>query len=701
MAEPVISAEELSIEYRIGREWLEAVKDVDLRIDPFQIHGLVGESGSGKSTIAMAMLHYLTRNARISQGRILFGDQDLRSISDEEIESIWGNQISLVPQNTMDSLNPSLRISRQMTEITTRHLGVSAAEAWQQAAEALRHVQIADPEQVLGRYPHQLSGGMVQRVMIAMALSTRPRLVVLDEPTTALDVTTQAVILDLLRDLIKEEQAAALYVSHDLGTVAQLCDYVTVLYAGEVMESAPVEELFARPRHPYTAGLLACLPSSAGGSESRLTNIQGVAPGLGARSAACVFADRCPLATATCRQDKPPLEHTGDGRTVRCWRWREVAAGEITPFEGTQKSESAAEPSGSYVLSATDMSKRFGETRMLDRLAGRRSEGVRALRQVSVEVNTRSTFGLVGESGSGKTTLARSILALIEADHGAVELQDHPISLRLKKRNRETLRNLRTVFQNPDDSLNPYRTVGQTIGRTIRKLSSERLGHAAIRRKVEGLLEAVGLTVEYYNRRPAFLSGGEKQRVAIARAFAPNPALVIADEPTSSLDVSVQAVILNLLKDLRAAEGASYIVISHDLEVVSYLADHIAVMYLGEIVEQGTGDDVLHFPSHPYTEALLSAAPTPDPAVRHHPIALRGEVPSPRQRPSGCPFHTRCPRKIGAICETDVPPVRTSENGHQIRCHYSPAELKKMQESGAPPAVGDEAVQDEKERTES
>lgn len=690
MAEPVISAEELSIDYRIGRDWLSAVQDVDLRIKPFQIHGLVGESGSGKSTIAMAMIHYLTRNARISRGRILFGDQDLRGMSDREIETLWGNQISLVPQNTMDSLNPSLRISRQMTEVTRRHLGISGTEAWNRAAEALRHVQIADPEQVLGRYPHQLSGGMVQRVMIAMALSTRPRLVVLDEPTTALDVTTQAVILDLLRDLIKEEQAAALYVSHDLGTVAQLCDYVTVLYAGEVMESAPVDELFARPRHPYTAGLLACLPSSAGGSESRLTNIDGVAPGLGTRSSACVFADRCPLATAQCRQEKPPLEEIGDGRTVRCWRWREIASGEITPFEGVREGESAAAPSRSLVLSATNMSKRFGETRMIERLTGRRSAGVQALRDVSVQVNTRSTFGLVGESGSGKTTLARSILALIEADTGELKLQDHPISLQLKRRNRETLRELRTVFQNPDDSLNPYRTVGQTIGRTIRKLSPEPVNGDALRAKVEELLGAVGLTAEYYDRRPAFLSGGEKQRVAIARAFAPNPALVIADEPTSSLDVSVQAVILNLLKDLRASEGASYIVISHDLEVVSYLADHIAVMYLGEVVEQGSGDDVLHFPSHPYTEALLSAAPTPDPAVRHHPIALRGEVPSPRNRPSGCPFHTRCPRKIGSICETDVPPVRSSEDGHEIRCHYTLEQLKDMQESGPPPLLQDE-----------
>ncbi|MFW5994816.1 MAG: ABC transporter ATP-binding protein, partial [Spirochaetia bacterium] len=301
MPDPVISANDLSIDYRIGREWMRAIKDVNLSIHSRQIHGLVGESGSGKSTIAMAMIRNLARNARISDGRILFGDTDLRTVTQREIEEIWGDQITLVPQNTMDSLNPSMRISKQMTEVTRRHSGISAREAHENAADALRSVQIADPEQILSRYPHQLSGGMMQRVMIAIALSTRPRLTVLDEPTTALDVTTQAVILDLLRDLIKEEHAAALYVSHDLGTVAQLCDHVTVLYAGEVMESAPVEEIYAHPRHPYTIGLLACLPSSGDRQESRLATISGVAPALGARSASCVFADRCPFATEQCR----------------------------------------------------------------------------------------------------------------------------------------------------------------------------------------------------------------------------------------------------------------------------------------------------------------------------------------------------------------------------------------------------------------
>ena len=376
MAQPVIDVQELSVEYRIRKSWYNAVRAVDLRINPLQIHGLVGESGSGKSTLGMAMIHYLARNARISEGKVLFGDQDLRGTSYREMESIWGNKVSLVPQNTMDSLNPSLRISQQMTELTRRHLGYSKEEALSHAEEALRHVQIADPEQILYRYPHELSGGMLQRVMIAMALSTRPKLVLLDEPTTALDVTTQAVILDLLRELIKEEQAAALYVSHDLGTVAQLCDYVTVMYAGEVMESAPVEELFARPRHPYTAGLLACLPTYSEDHETRLTTISGVAPALGDRSEACVFSDRCPLATAKCRSEKPPLQEIGDGRTVRCWRWEEMAQGSLKPFSTSRGAEVVEADRSTSVLQARRMSKRFGTRSLLDRISRKPVEQV-------------------------------------------------------------------------------------------------------------------------------------------------------------------------------------------------------------------------------------------------------------------------------------------------------------------------------------
>jgi peptide/nickel transport system ATP-binding protein len=675
MTQPVIAANQLSIEYRINRQWLNVIRDVSLQIDPLQIHGLVGESGSGKSTLGLALMGYLASNARIVGGEVLFNGQDLVTLSEAELSQVWGKQIGLVPQNALDSLNPSLTIKQQMIEVTQHHLGLARDEGLARAIEALTSVKIADPEHVLRGYPHQLSGGMQQRVMIATALSTRPRLLVLDEPTTALDVTTQAVILDLVRDLIKEEQAASLYVSHDLGTIAQLCDYVTVLYAGEVMESAPVVDLFAQPLHPYTSGLLASLPSAAKGQESRLSTIEGVAPSLLKRPAGCVFADRCPVAIDRCFTEKPSLENLQTKRTVCCWRWQEIEIGSLIPRNkpsgvfGTVQSES------DNILNVSNLNKQFGDHNLFDRITGRSTQFVHAVDDVSMNVCQRSTLGLVGESGSGKTTLARLIVALNTADQGDIDLMGLKISLRLRERDQQVLRNLRMIFQNPHDALNPYRTVGETLARTFEVLSEENLSRQQIKQRVIRLLESIGLTSEYVHRYPAKLSGGEKQRVAIARAFAANPALILADEPTSSLDMSVQAVILNLLKDLRARESVSYVVISHDLEVIAYLSDWIAVMYLGQIVEQGTNEQVSNVPMHPYTEALLSAMPAPDPTKKTSGIQLDGDVPSPRNRPTGCPFHTRCPRFIGSICQEEKPPVREGENGHAIRCHYTLEEL--------------------------
>ncbi|MFP4377851.1 MAG: dipeptide ABC transporter ATP-binding protein [Spirochaetales bacterium] len=679
----VIEAEHLSVDYRIRKRWYPAVRDVDLSIRPLEIHGLVGESGSGKSTLALALMQFLSPNARISEGAIHFGESDLATLPHEELRRFWGSRISLVPQSPMDALNPSLTIGRQMTEVTRLHLGLDDRASLERAAEALAHVQIADPERVLDRYPHQLSGGMLQRVMIALALSTRPELIVLDEPTTALDVTTQAVILDLVRGLVKEEQAAGLYVSHDLGTVAQISDWVTVLYAGEVMESASVEDLFHNAHHPYTIGLLACLPARAERGEERLAVIPGVAPSLRERSSACVFADRCPVAMDRCRAEKPSLEQTESGRLVRCWRWKEIAEGALSPEKAYEREldveARGTPPADSIVMQASHMEKQFGEVKAFDRLLGKTPEYVRAVDDVSVGVRSQSTFGLVGESGSGKTTLARAIVGLGEADDGTLELLGAEIPLSLKKRDAKTLSNLRLIFQNPSDALNPHKTVGKALERTIKKLGAGE-GPERLRAQVVAYLEAVGLTEEYYRRVPSQLSGGEKQRVAIARAFAANPALVVADEPTSSLDVSVQAVILNLLKDLRAQEGASYLFISHDLDVISYLADWIAVMYLGEVMEHGPNEALLKPPWHPYTEALLKSAPVPDPTAKEERIGLEGDVPSPRNKPSGCPFHTRCPRFIGSICVEQSPPVRTTEEGNEIRCHHTLDELREMQE---------------------
>jgi peptide/nickel transport system ATP-binding protein len=548
----------------------------------------------------------------------------------------------------------------------------------------LQRVHIADAETVARKYPHQLSGGMQQRITIAMALSARPRLLVLDEPTTALDVTTEATVLDLFRELIRDNHAAALYVSHNLGVIAQMCDRVTVLYAGEVMACAPVAELYRQPIHPYTIGLLASIPRPLTGVETRLPMIEGVAPALGSRPTGCVFAARCPVALPRCFDEKPQLETIAPGRLVKCHRWQEIVSGDLKvllempdiPRSGLADREPTR--SSDTVLSGRGLSKRFGGRSMWARLTGR-SRGLLALDDVSLRVQQRSTFGLVGESGSGKTTLARCIVGLEPSDSGDLTLLDVSLAADMSRRPREQLRELQMVFQNPNDTLNPYHSVGQVLRRTLRRLNPEPMTDEELQKRVIELLQAVRLPADMANRYPAELSGGEKQRVAIARAFAANPALIIADEPTSALDVSVQAVVLNLLKDLRAREGASYVFISHDLAAVAYLADWIAVMYLGQIVEEGDAEQVYAAPSHPYTEALLSAIPMPDPAVKRGRIRLAGDLPSAADLPTGCRFHTRCPRKIGAICEQQQPPWQDAGGGHRIRCHIPADELARLQ----------------------
>jgi peptide/nickel transport system ATP-binding protein len=520
---------------------------------------------------------------------------------------------------------------------------------------------------------------MQQRVVIAMALAVEPRLLVLDEPTTALDVTTQAAILDLVRELVQEQQAAALLVSHDLALVAQMCERVTVLYGGEVMSSTPSESLSTQPLHPYTIGLLASRPRLLTGSETRLPTIEGVAPSLVERHPACVFAERCPVAVPVCHEHKPLLEHTGDGSAVRCHRWREIVDGRLTWQTEPTQAAPTADPKPGYVLTVENVVKHFREGGLGAQVLGHQPQAVRAVDHVSLRLRERSTLGLVGESGSGKTTLARLIVGLERADSGELELLDMPLSTRLGDRSIEQLRRMQMVFQNPNDALNPYMTVGQSLGRAARRLNSAQQTEAQISARVSELLRAVRLTDEYAARFPSELSGGEKQRVAIARAFAGEPALVIADEPTSSLDMSVQSVILNLLKDLRAQQGASYLLITHDLKAVSYLADWVLVMYLGEVVEEGTTEQVFSLPSHPYTEALLSAVPRLNPNLQTQRIRLDGDVPSARSIPSGCRFHTRCPRYLGSICETEAPPWRDAGGGHFIRCHIPVETLRAVQ----------------------
>ncbi len=684
---PVLQVEDLTVAYQQGADWLDAVRDFSMQIEPGQTYGLVGESGSGKTTIAMAIMRYLGEEGRVRKGRIAFEGRDLLALSDSQMRRVWGAKMSLVPQNPLSSLNPSIRVGEQLAEVLRFHEGLDHAAAKARVLQLLRMVRLPDPERVASNYPHQISGGMQQRVLIAMALSTAPHLLVLDEPTTSLDVTTQASILDLFRDLIQGIQSAVLYVTHNLGVVAQICDRVVVLYAGELVEDAPLEALFRQPLHPYTQGLLDSVPKlGQNKNQVQLQSIQGQIPPLGARASGCVFIDRCPLAIEVCR-DRPPLYSPNSSRRSRCHRWDEIAAGKVSakqpslfpdPHQNEPEQAAEGEPH-SPVLSMQDIKVYFEIRRNLAQvLSGQPARQVRAVDGVNLEIPAGRTMGLVGESGSGKTTLARAVVGLVERTGGNIELLGLPLPPTLSRRSQEILKHLQMVFQNPEEALNPYLSVGASLRRPLMTLMGKSRQEADA--EVQKLLASVRLPGDYSRRMPGQLSGGEKQRIAIARAFASSPDLLLADEPVSSLDVSVQASILNLLNKLQMEESSTLLFISHDLAVVGYLADVIAVIYLGQIMEITRAENLFEPPYHPYTEALLSAIPVPDPAARQENIRLEGDIPSPADGLSGCPFHTRCPRFLGDICVEVTPPWRVDERtGKGYACHIPQEELFAVQ----------------------
>ncbi|MCY4070943.1 MAG: ABC transporter ATP-binding protein [Chloroflexi bacterium] len=694
MTPPLLDVENLTISYRIGKRWIPAVRDFHLQLAPGHIVGLVGESGSGKSTVALALMHYLSSNGRVeSGGRLAFAGEDLLSKSDAEMRSLWARRIKLVPQNAGAALNPSMKIGAQVTEVLGAAMGIGGAEAEHAMLRMFHDVNLVDPEKVAGRYPHELSGGMQQRVVIAMALITNPELLILDEPTTGLDVTTEAVILDLIRGLMAERDTGVIYITHNLGVVAQLCERVLVLYAGEIMEEAPVEQLYAMPRNPYSLGLLNSVPRLGQSKvDSRLHSIGGNPPALRQLSGGCVFADRCEFVIDKCRAEKPPLEQLGDGRAVRCFRWEEVGASFLDPFvnpsykppsQGDSERQSSTpidDRVGDRLMRVTNLKKHFPVAKSLeDWLRGRTPAPIRAVDGVNLTLGAGQTLGLVGESGSGKTTLSRLIIGLQERTGGQLELLGMDIRNSVRERSPDVLSKLQMVFQNPQNSLNPYLSVRQALRRPLVKLRG--MTPAQAEAEVTQLLRRVNLREDYADRFPDELSGGEKQRVVIARAFASDPDLIICDEPVSALDVSVQSAVLNLLARLQEEHGTAYLFISHDLAVVGYLSDVIAVMYLGQLFEVGAASDLFQPPFHPYTEALVSAIPVADPHHKAERMLLHDVLPSAQRLPSGCRFHTRCPRKIGAVCEEEAPPWREVDAGHAIRCHIPLEELSALQHS--------------------
>ncbi len=682
----VLHIKDLTIAYKQDKTWLDAVRDFSLDIEAGQTYGLVGESGSGKTTIALTVMRYLGENGRARAGEVWFNGRNLLDLTLSEMRGIWGRELNLVPQDPLSSLNPSLRVGAQIAEILQQHSTMNKQEALARAVELLALVRVPDPARVADSFPHQISGGMQQRVLIAMALGTEPQLLVLDEPTTGLDVTTQAAVLDLFRDLITARKTAALYVTHNLGVVARICDRVAVLYAGELVEDAATTQLFHAPLHPYTAGLIASVPQVGQTKASiELQAIPGQIPPLQERQPqACVFAPRCSVAIEKCFAQRPSLAKTGDGRHIRCFRWQEIAGGQIelqavqtaaSPVSGTTE----AEP----VLTLQDLHVHFKMNRSFAEVLRRQPHAqVKAVDGVDLSLERGQTLGIVGESGSGKTTLARAVIGLARRTDGEVDLLGINLPPGLKQRPLHMRRMLQYIFQNPEEALNPYLTVGESLRRPFITLAGK--SRAEAEAEVPKLLAAVSLPADYAHRYPPQLSGGEKQRIAIARAFATNPELLLADEAVSALDVSVQASILNLLRDLQAEYQNSLIFISHDLAVVGYLADQIAVMYVGSLMEIAAADDLFTPPFHPYTEALLSAIPLLDPEAEQVNIRLDGDVPSQMNVPGGCPFHPRCPRYLGDICRTETPPWQTTAAGNRIFCHIPLAELEREQTQGAP-----------------
>jgi peptide/nickel transport system ATP-binding protein len=657
-----LSVEDLRLSYVVRGIPRVVLRGVTFEVRPGESYGLVGESGCGKSTTAYAAVRYLPRNGRITGGRILVDGADVTKMNDDQVREFRKHHASMVYQDPGAALNPTTKVGPQVVEAFTV-LGESKGEAEASALRALERVQIADPTRVLQRYPYQLSGGMQQRIVIAMALASNPKLLVLDEPTTGLDATVEASVLDLVRSLQQEMNAAVLLIAHNLGVIRTICKRVGVMYAGRIVEEGDAVAVFEKPQHPYTLGLLRSLPRHGiRKSERALATIPGSLPQIGANLPACVFVDRCQLATDICRQVEPPNVELGNGRTSRCHHIDRL--GEMVEPPATTGTTAAQ---GEVALEVTNLSKTFHQS----------GHDVPALVEVDLDLRDGETLGLVGESGSGKSTLARTILGIESPDAGGDLALDHdPLKGRSVDRPVDQKRSIQMVFQNPESALNRGWTARRILSRSVSKLTG--LRGKAVDRRVDELASSLRLSQQHLDLKPRQLSGGLKQRLAIARAFAGQPRIVVADEPTSALDVSVQAAILNLLSELQAENRTGYLLISHDLGVVRYLADRIAVMYLGRIMEVGASEDVFQGPNHPYTEALLSAIPNVDGEVTAR-IRLEGEIPSPANPPSGCVFHTRCPRFIKGTCDVIDPPNRDAGPGHQILCHIPVEELRRLQ----------------------
>ncbi|MDF1670140.1 MAG: ABC transporter ATP-binding protein [Roseovarius sp.] len=679
---PILEIDQLSISFFTRLHDIPAVMDFSVDIQPGEAVGLVGESGCGKSTVALGVMQDLGVNGRIVGGAVRFKGQDLSQLSPEELRDIRGNEIAMIYQEPMASLNPAMRVGQQLSEVPMIHEGISQAQARQRALDVVRDVKLPDPERILRSYPHQLSGGQQQRIVIAMALMSKPALLILDEPTTALDVTVEAAVVELVKDLGKKYGTSMLFISHNLGLVLETCDRICVMYSGEAVETGSIKDVFDQMQHPYTQALFRSIPLPGADKNTRpLVAIPGNFPLPHERPTGCNFGPRCDhFAPGLCDQPGAIPMQTVKGferHASRCLRMSDI---DWNAPIATAVKTTACDP-GKVVLKVDNLRKYYEVA--ANTLLGARGDKtlVKANECLSFEAHEGETLAIVGESGCGKSTFAKVLMGLETATNGQILLDGRNIEQTpINARDTQTVADIQMVFQNPFDTLNPSMTVGRQILRAL-EVFGHGTSHAQRHGEMMRLLDLVKLPREFATRMPRQLSGGQKQRVGIARAFAGGARIVVADEPVSALDVSVQAAVADLLMDIQQDQKTTLLFISHDLSIVRYLSDRMMVMYLGHVVELGSTAQVFAPPYHPYTEALLSAVPIADTHVKKKHIVLEGDVPSALTPPPGCPFQTRCPRKSdvpGDLCDTQLPPIRTMDNGHQIKCHLSDAILSRM-----------------------
>ncbi|MDH6232415.1 peptide/nickel transport system ATP-binding protein [Mesorhizobium soli] len=680
--EPILEIENLSISFFTRRGEIPAVMDFSCTVMPGEAMGIVGESGCGKSTVSLGVMRDLSNVGKIVGGRIKFQGRDMGEMSDEELRKIRGNKIAMIYQEPMASLNPAMKVGKQLMEVPLIHEKVSKDEAYRRSLEMLKAVRLPDPERVMKSYPHQLSGGQQQRIVIAMALLSKPALLLLDEPTTALDVTVEAGIVDLIKGLGKEFGTSMIFVSHNLGLILETCDRITVMYSGEAVETGKVKDVFDRMRHPYTQGLFRSIPLPGADKNSRpLIAIPGQLPLPHERPKGCNFGPRCHhFVEGVCNAAEIPMVAVDgrEGHFSRCVRINEIDWAAVP--EGAKTDKEPVKP-GAPVLKIDEL-KKYYNVSANEVFGGGEGRVVKANEAISFEARESETVAIVGESGCGKSTLAKVLLGLETASSGKITLTNRDIqSTPVEERDVDTVSSIQMVFQNPFDTLNPSHSVGSQIIRTLEKFKIGK-NVAERRQKMFDLLDLVKLPRAFAERMPRQLSGGQKQRIGVARAFAGRARVVVADEPVSALDVSVQAAVTELLMDIQRESKTTMLFISHDLSVVRYIADRVVVMYLGHIVEQGTTDQIFSPPYHPYTEALLSAIPIADTSVVKKRIVLDGEIPSAMNPPTGCPFQTRCRYKHlvpDNLCETKVPPLKDLGDGHKSLCWLSNEVLAKME----------------------